>query len=180
MYRRQAAYLTQAAAAAVRSDGIAGVRASATGGRALWEALLPHGGPRAAAGVAASTERVCGGDGGFHGMGGRIHRRAAPQLGPWGVGECPRMLNVRAGVSFVELRVPSHFIGKLGKVGITEPTQVQAAAIPKLHTGCDLLLQWVTGSGKTLAYLLPGFGRIDREVPATQLLIIVPTRELVR
>jgi ATP-dependent RNA helicase DeaD len=57
---------------------------------------------------------------------------------------------------------------------------VQAAANPKLHTGRDLLLQWVTGSGKTLAYLLPGFGHVDRDVPATQLLVIVPTRELVR
>ena len=163
----------------VRSDGIAGVRASAMGGRALWEGLLPQGGPLAAAGVSANTEVVCGGDGGFHGMGGRIHRRAAPQLGAWGVAGA-RGVNIRAGVSFVELRVPSHFIGKLGKVGITEPTQVQAAAIPKLHTGRDLLLQWVTGSGKTLAYLLPGFGHVDRDVPATQLLVIVPTRELVR
>lgn len=176
---RQAAYLAHAAAAAVRSDGIAGVRTSATGGRALWEGLLPLGGPHAAAGVAASTGAVCGGDYGLHGTGGRIHRRAAPQLGAWGVAGT-RGVNIRAGVSFVELRVPSHFIGKLGKVGITEPTQVQAAAIPKLHTGRDLLLQWVTGSGKTLAYLLPGFGLVDREVPATQLLVIVPTRELVR
>lgn len=78
------------------------------------------------------------------------------------------------------LQIPSHYEGKLTKMGLHTPTEVQAAAIPQLMAEKNMLLQWVTGSGKTLAYLLPAFAKVDRKVDALQLLVLVPTRELVR
>lgn len=41
------------------------------------------------------------------------------------------------------------------------PTQIQAAAIPALHSGQNVVLQAQTGSGKTLAYLLPLLKVVD-------------------
>ena len=43
----------------------------------------------------------------------------------------------------------------LASMGITEPTPIQAEAIPALLAGNDLVGQSATGSGKTLAYGIP-------------------------
>ncbi len=44
------------------------------------------------------------------------------------------------------------------------PTQIQAAAIPALHRGQNVVLQAQTGSGKTLAYLLPLLKVVDPSI----------------
>jgi len=85
---------------------------------------------------------------------------------------------LKADTTFKDLKIPSHYEGKLTKMGLHTPTEVQAAAIPQLMAEKNMLLQWVTGSGKTLAYLLPAFAKVDRKVDALQLLVLVPTREL--
>ena len=66
--------------------------------------------------------------------------------------------------------------------GHTQPTPVQAAAIPPMLAGRDLLVQAKTGSGKTIAFALPllqqwmnGTPRTPRPVEG---LVLVPTREL--
>ncbi len=66
--------------------------------------------------------------------------------------------------------------------GFTEPTPIQAQAIPVVLRGADLLATARTGSGKTAAYALPllqqlvnAAGATARAVPA---LVLVPTREL--
>ena len=66
--------------------------------------------------------------------------------------------------------------------GFTEPTPIQAQAIPVALRGADLLATARTGSGKTAAYALPllqalvtADGPPARAVPA---LVLVPTREL--
>lgn len=61
---------------------------------------------------------------------------------------------------------------------ITEPTSIQALALPVLEAGKNAVLQAHTGSGKTLAYLLPLLGHIDQSLAANQLLIVAPTQEL--
>ena len=62
-------------------------------------------------------------------------------------------------------------------MSITEPTPIQAQAIPALLAGSDVVGQAPTGSGKTLAYGLPLIERLSKERVA-QALILVPTREL--
>lgn len=55
---------------------------------------------------------------------------------------------------------------------------MQLAAIEAFKAGNDLLLLSNTGSGKTLAFLLPLLERLDQDSPATQAIVIVPSREL--
>ncbi len=63
-------------------------------------------------------------------------------------------------------------------MGITEPTPIQAQAIPLLLDGNDLFGQARTGSGKTLAFGLPLVMRCDPAIRNVQALVLAPTREL--
>jgi superfamily II DNA/RNA helicase len=66
----------------------------------------------------------------------------------------------------------------LQRLGFSEATQIQKAAIPVLASGDSLMALSPTGSGKTLAFLVPLMEKIEPEVCETQLLILAPTREL--
>ncbi len=66
----------------------------------------------------------------------------------------------------------------LAEMEITEPTPIQAEAIPALMAGHDLVGQSATGSGKTLAYGIPLVERVARNARVVQALVLVPTREL--
>ena len=66
----------------------------------------------------------------------------------------------------------------LADMGYESPTPVQAAAIPEVIKGKDLLVQAKTGSGKTLGFGLGVLQRIDPTNYDVQALVIVPTREL--
>jgi len=67
----------------------------------------------------------------------------------------------------------------LAASGMTTPTEIQAAALPHLLAGRDVIGQARTGSGKTLAFSLPLLERVDANLRAVQALVLVPTRELV-
>src|SRR5205823_9563206 len=64
-------------------------------------------------------------------------------------------------------------------IGYTEPTPIQAQAIPVILAGKDLIATAQTGTGKTAAFLLPILHQL-LAVPhgTTRALIITPTREL--
>jgi len=66
----------------------------------------------------------------------------------------------------------------LAALGIAEPVQVQAEAIPALMQGQDVVIEAPTGSGKTLAFLIPMIERLPRRGPGPRALIVTPTREL--
>ncbi|EQD51962.1 DEAD/DEAH box helicase domain protein, partial [mine drainage metagenome] len=55
---------------------------------------------------------------------------------------------------------------------------MQAATIPPLLAGKDLLGQAQTGTGKTAAFALPILARIDLTRAEPQALVLAPTREL--
>src|SRR5574341_643030 len=57
---------------------------------------------------------------------------------------------------------------------------VQAAALPYLLAGRNMLIQARTGSGKTGAFLLPMLERLNPNRAHCQALILVPTRERAR
>ena len=61
---------------------------------------------------------------------------------------------------------------------IDTPTPIQAASIPPLLEGRDVIGQAFTGSGKTLAFGLPLIERIDVRTKWLQAIVLVPTREL--
>lgn len=64
------------------------------------------------------------------------------------------------------------------ELGFEKLTPIQAASIPVLLEGRDLVGQSKTGSGKTAAFGLPILERIQLEPRDVQALILCPTREL--
>jgi ATP-dependent RNA helicase RhlE len=65
------------------------------------------------------------------------------------------------------------------EMAYTQPTPIQAQAIPPILAGRDLIATAQTGTGKTAAFLLPILNRlIDLPGGATQALVLTPTREL--
>jgi len=86
-------------------------------------------------------------------------------------------------MSFSELGLAPALCTPLGGRGYTEPTPVQAASIPLILTGGDLLARAQTGTGKTAAFGLPMIQRLAlprrQTLSRTPLgLVLVPTREL--
>ncbi len=87
------------------------------------------------------------------------------------------------GLAFDQLGLNPKLLQALAAEGYTEPTSIQAQAIPHLLAGRDLLGLAQTGTGKTAAFLLPILHRLslDRRAPAPRtahVLILAPTREL--
>eukprot|EP00752_Nemacystus_decipiens_P005690 g5150.t1 len=65
-------------------------------------------------------------------------------------------------VPFADLGLSPALCGHLEALGIGHSTAVQAAAVPGILSGEDLIVGAETGSGKTLAYLLPIVERLLR------------------
>lgn len=82
--------------------------------------------------------------------------------------------------SFKTLGVCDALITALNKQGIKEPTPIQEQAIPVAFKGNDVIAKAQTGTGKTLAFLLPILQRVHIDVNQEQVLIIAPTRELIK
>lgn len=64
------------------------------------------------------------------------------------------------------------------EMGFAEMTPIQAASIPTLMAGRDLIGQSQTGSGKTAAFVIPILHKIKISLSQPQALILCPTREL--
>ena len=80
--------------------------------------------------------------------------------------------------SFNDFHLQPATLAVLANMEITEPTPVQARAIPALLAGNDLVGRSATGSGKTLAYGIPLVERLARDKRVVQALVLLPTREL--
>lgn len=80
--------------------------------------------------------------------------------------------------SFHDFSLQPATLALLAQMKISEPTPIQAEAIPALLAGNDLVGQSATGSGKTLAYGIPLVERLASNKRAVQALVLVPTREL--
>ena len=63
-------------------------------------------------------------------------------------------------------------------LGWADPMPVQSKTIPLMREGADLIVQARTGSGKTGAFGIPIIEAVDRDLAATQALVMLPTREL--
>jgi ATP-dependent RNA helicase DeaD len=84
-------------------------------------------------------------------------------------------------VPFDALGLPTVLAATVAELGYEEPTPIQAAAIPAMLEGRDLLGQAATGTGKTAAFALPVLARLGdggRREPSPMALVLVPTREL--
>lgn len=82
---------------------------------------------------------------------------------------------------FSQFPLHERLLKALESLSFSEPTPVQAAAIPKALEGHDLRVTAQTGSGKTAAFLLPLLHRLlaeDKPRSLARALILLPTREL--
>ncbi len=80
--------------------------------------------------------------------------------------------------SFNQLGLAEPLLTALSEVGYERPSPIQAACIPPLLEGRDLLGEAQTGTGKTAAFALPVLSRLDLSVRDPQALVLAPTREL--
>ncbi|MDR2880637.1 MAG: DEAD/DEAH box helicase [Azoarcus sp.] len=80
--------------------------------------------------------------------------------------------------SFGQLGLPDTLLAMLAEVGYETPSPIQAACIPHLLAGHDLLGEAQTGTGKTAAFALPILARLDLANAQPQALVLTPTREL--
>ena len=82
-------------------------------------------------------------------------------------------------MNFLDLGLPGFLIEACESLGYTEPTPIQAQAIPVIATGADIIACAETGTGKTAAFLLPIIQKLaDRKLIGTSVLVLAPTREL--
>ena len=79
---------------------------------------------------------------------------------------------------FDDLGLDERVVQALRDVGYEDPTPIQAATIPVLLTGRDVVGLAQTGTGKTAGFALPILSRIDLDQGAPQALVLTPTREL--
>lgn len=80
--------------------------------------------------------------------------------------------------TFAELGLGGDVLAAIAEVGYEAPSPIQAATIPVLLAGRDMLGQAQTGTGKTAAFALPMLSRIDVRRGPPQGIVLVPTREL--
>jgi ATP-dependent RNA helicase DeaD len=83
-----------------------------------------------------------------------------------------------ASAGFGALALSPEVQQALADVGYESPSPIQAATIPPLLEGRDVLGQAQTGTGKTAAFALPILSRIDLKPGKPQALVLAPTREL--
>ncbi len=83
--------------------------------------------------------------------------------------------------SFAELGLSQKALAAAQDLGYTEPTPVQAQAIPLAHKGCDIIAAAKTGTGKTAAFALPVMDTLPHRTDGERgplMLVLTPTREL--
>ena len=97
----------------------------------------------------------------------------------------PRTAAAPDAASFTALGLSPALVASAAELGWTVPTPVQAAALPAILQGQDVLAAAPTGSGKTAAFVLPLLQRLlaepddlARRPRPLRALILAPTREL--
>jgi ATP-dependent RNA helicase RhlE len=84
-------------------------------------------------------------------------------------------------MQFSELQLSEPVLRAVDEAGFSEPTPIQAEAIPAILTGRDIIGCARTGTGKTAAFALPLIQRLEDAWTATReirvrSLILSPTR----
>ncbi|WP_333894455.1 DEAD/DEAH box helicase [Mycolicibacterium gadium] len=84
----------------------------------------------------------------------------------------------RADLTFEDLQMHPSVLQAVHEVGYESPSAIQAATIPAMLKGSDVVGLAQTGTGKTAAFAIPILSKIDTDSRTTQALVLAPTREL--
>ena len=92
----------------------------------------------------------------------------------------PLPANYNNFMTFSELNLNRQLLNALEDLGLDTPTAIQEKVFSTVMSGKDVCGIAQTGTGKTFAYLLPCLRQFQfSKIKNPQILIIVPTRELV-
>lgn len=80
--------------------------------------------------------------------------------------------------TFADLQIHPAVLQAVSDVGYETPSAIQAATIPAMMDGSDVVGLAQTGTGKTAAFAIPILSKIDTSSRITQALVLAPTREL--
>ena len=80
--------------------------------------------------------------------------------------------------NFAELGLSDELLQTIADLGYEAPSPIQAATIPPLLQGRDVVGLAQTGTGKTAAFALPVLQGLDLQQRTPQALVLAPTREL--
>ncbi|WP_423917149.1 DEAD/DEAH box helicase [Frigoribacterium sp. 2-23] len=80
--------------------------------------------------------------------------------------------------AFADLGLSEPVLKAVRDIGYETPSAIQAATIPTLLSGRDVVGLAQTGTGKTAAFALPILSRLDVSAKKPQALVLSPTREL--
>ncbi|APA96090.1 DEAD/DEAH box helicase [Nocardia seriolae] len=83
-----------------------------------------------------------------------------------------------SGPSFADLGIDDRILRAIADVGYESPSPIQAATIPPLLDGADVVGLAQTGTGKTAAFAIPILMGIEMAGKAPKALVLAPTREL--
>ncbi|KQS09005.1 cold-shock protein [Curtobacterium sp. Leaf183] len=81
-------------------------------------------------------------------------------------------------VTFADLGLSEPVLKAVKEIGYETPSAIQAATIPTLLAGRDVVGLAQTGTGKTAAFALPVLSRMEAGSKLPQALVLSPTREL--
>jgi len=84
----------------------------------------------------------------------------------------------RVDLTFDDLQIHPSVLQAVNEVGYETPSAIQAATIPAMLAGSDVVGLAQTGTGKTAAFAIPILSKIDTDSRTTQALVLAPTREL--
>ena len=90
----------------------------------------------------------------------------------------PNRVDSPADLTFADLQIHPSVLQAVADVGYESPSAIQAATIPAMMAGSDVVGLAQTGTGKTAAFAIPILSKIDTANKTTQALVLAPTREL--
>jgi ATP-dependent RNA helicase DeaD len=85
---------------------------------------------------------------------------------------------IETAITFSDLALSDAVLKAVRDIGYETPSAIQAATIPTLLEGRDVVGLAQTGTGKTAAFALPILSRLDVSQNKPQALVLSPTREL--
>lgn len=90
----------------------------------------------------------------------------------------PASTDLPGETTFADLQIHPSVLQAVSDVGYESPSPIQAATIPAMLAGSDVVGLAQTGTGKTAAFAIPILSKIDTSSRTTQALVLAPTREL--
>src|ERR1700752_2969281 len=90
----------------------------------------------------------------------------------------PEPASTSADLTFADLQIHPSVLRAVDDVGYESPSAVQAATIPAMMAGSDVVGVGQTGAGETGGFPMPILSKIDTASTDTQALVLAPTREL--